>query len=88
MMWSFSLKKTRVIFVVSIALCFISYWIVTGGLDYYNFGPDFYYRMVDLGSYDWQRVRGDFIIFTSPIWIYWVVIPFIKMVINWVRTGE
>jgi hypothetical protein len=43
--------------------------------------------MIGYGSYDWQWVRGDFIVFTSPVWIYWIVIPFIKTVINWIKKG-
>jgi hypothetical protein len=85
-MRDFSLKKTRVISIISIAWCFISYWLITGGLTYY-LDSDFYYKMIGYGSYDWQWVRGDFIVFTSPVWIYWIVIPFIKTVINWIKKG-
>ena len=86
-MRDFSLKRTRVVFIVSIAWCFISYWLATGGL-MKHLDPDFYYKMLGLGSYDWIWARGDFIITTSPVWMYWIVIPFIKIVINWIKTGN
>ena len=85
--WNFKLRKTRVIFIISIAWCFISYWIVTGGVMYY-LDSSHYFDMVGYGSYEWQWVRGEFIVFTSPVWIYWIVIPFIKIMFNWIKEGK
>jgi hypothetical protein len=84
--WKFESRKTRIILVVSIAWCFISYWFITGGLTHY-LDPDFYYKMIGYGSYDWQWVRGDFIVFTSPVWLYWFVIPIIRSTYNWIKEG-
>jgi|SaaInlStandDraft_6_1057023.scaffolds.fasta_scaffold18141_4 hypothetical protein len=85
--WNFKLRKTRVIFIISIAWCFISYWLADGGLTYY-LDSDFYYDMLKFGAYDWQRMRGDFIIISSPVWMYWIVVPFIKTIVNWIKTGD
>jgi len=54
----------------------------------YYLDSDFYYDMLKFGAYDWQRMRGDFIIISSPVWMYWIVVPFIKTIVNWIKTGD
>ena len=61
-MWDFKLKKTRIIFVISILWFFTSYWFV---------GADFY----DDWSIDNVMTRPPIYIMLIPVFIYWIVIP-------------
>ena len=85
--WNFKLKKTRIILIASIVWCFLSYQLATGILMLYT-NPDHYYHILKLTGCDWDWMGGQFIAFTSPVWIYWIVIPFLRIVVNWIKTGE
>ena len=62
-MWDFKLRKTRIIFLVSIPwVWFISYF------HHYNF----------------SRYFVEILIFTSPVWVYWIVIPLFL----WIKKGK
>jgi hypothetical protein len=61
-MWDFKLKKTRIIFIVSVFWLWITYWIIT----------------TDIGTDRWGYHTVDTVVyltFISPVLIYWIVIP-------------
>jgi hypothetical protein len=71
-MWDFKLKKTRIIFVISIIWFFTSYFF-TGTTDTYG---DW--------SIDYVMTHPLLYIMLTPLFIYWIVIPSYR----WIMKGK
>ena len=81
---NFKLRKTRVILLLSITWCALAYFVVKGGLVYlFNdlFNGNFYYR------YDWDFDLSTWILFSSPVLIYWGI-QIVIGIYRWVKSGE
>ena len=71
-MWDFKLKKTRIIFVISILWVLVCYTsLSTDGFSYYLFHSD----VIDEAPFWWL---------ISPVLIYWIVIPSYR----WIMKGK
>ena len=71
-MWDFKLKKTRIIFVISIIWFFTSYFF-TGTT--YSYGD---------WSIDYVMTHPLLYIMLTPLFIYWIVIPSYR----WIMKGK
>jgi hypothetical protein len=71
-MWDFKLKKTRIIFIGSTVYSWLVYWSLASNFGNYS---------------DWTYSNADPLVWflvTSPIWIYWIVIP----IYRWMMKGK
>jgi len=78
---NFKLRKTRIIFLLSIVWCAFAYFVVKGGLVYLFNGGSFYYK------YDWDFDLSTWILFSSPVLIYWGI-QIVIGIYRWVKSGE
>ncbi len=85
-MWDFKLKKTRIIFLISIFWCGFAYFFLLKGGLLYLINIETYYEMKYLGIYDSPSIY-DWLFALIPVWIYWIVIPIIRITYRWIKGG-
>ena len=83
-MWNFKLKKTRIIFLISVVWCALAYFLSKGGL-VFLIDRQNYYSYLNFGLYDSNLFS--WLLLISPVLIYWTI-PLIRGVFRWVKGGE
>jgi hypothetical protein len=77
---NFKLRKTRIILLLSITWCALAYILIKGGY-VYLFNKNLYYE------FDWDFDLSDWLLFTSPVLIYWGI-QIVIGIYKWVKSVE
>jgi hypothetical protein len=75
-MWDFKLRSTRIIFIASIPWLAFSLFMPC---DWFTVNGE--YRLL---NFHWDF----FFLLSSPIWVYWIAIPLVRISGNWVDKGK
>jgi hypothetical protein len=81
---NFKLRKTRIIFLLSIVWSALAYFVTVGGVHFLQDRSQYYYWK-GMGMYDFDLYL--FLFINLPVIIYWGV-PLIRGLFSWVKNGE
>ena len=83
--WNFKLKKTRIIFLLSIIWCGFVYLFFIDGWIVFLLDWQTYNNLIKLDYFNGSM--SEWLFWLTPVWIYWITIPIIRIAYKWIKGG-